>query len=174
MKPEDRIKMYQTFTDLGRKWSSVMDTKAGFISTVNLALIGFIWSGAKLGDTTGWPHRLGLSATLLALISLYLAIKVVLPRTTLAHAFGAPLEYTKIHKAISFYGYVAANYPHQEHSNFIADVNAMSEEDFAREALEQHFTISHIVQKKSDGIVRSGIIWLLAIACTAVALAIKG
>lgn len=136
MKMEDRIKIYQSFTDIGRKWSSVMDAKAGFISTINLALIGFIWTSAKLGDISGWPCRFGLFATAIATISLFFAIKVVLPRTTLAHAFGAPLEYANSYKAVSFFGYIAANYPHEKHAQFISEVGAMSEEDFAQEALE--------------------------------------
>ena len=97
MKIEDRLKMYQTFTDLGRKWSAVMDAKAGFISTINLALIGFIWTSAKLGDVSGWPCRFGLLATAIAALSLFFSIKVVLPRTTLAHAFWRT---TGIHKQL--------------------------------------------------------------------------
>lgn len=174
MKIEDRLKMYQTFTDLGRKWSTIMDAKAGFLSSISLALIGFIWTGAKLGEISGWPYRFGLLATFIATLSLYFSIKVVLPRTTLAHAFGAPLEYSNNHKAISFFSYIAANYPHEKHSKFIAEVDAMNEEDFAHEALEQHFTISHIVQKKSDGVVRAGILWFIASAFTVLALVIKG
>lgn len=170
MKIEDRLKIYQTFTDLGRKWSAVMGAKAGFLSTINLALIGFIWTGAKLGDISGWPCRFGLLATSIATLSLYFSIKVVLPRTTLAHAFGAPLEYTNNYKAVSFFSYIAANYPHEKHSEFIAEVDAMDEEDFAHEALEQHFTISHIVQKKSDGVERAGMLWFVAAALTAVSL----
>ena len=174
MKIEDRLKMYQTFTDLGRKWSAIMDAKAGFFATINLALIGFIWTGAKLGDMSGWPGRFGLLATSIATLSLYFAIKVVLPRTTLAHAFGTPLEYIDNYKAISFYSYIAANFPHEKHAEFIADVNAMSEEDFAREALEQHFTISHVVQKKSVGIIRAGTLWFTASVLTIIALVIRG
>jgi len=174
MKIEDRLKMYQTFTDLGRKWSAIMDAKAGFISTINLALIGFIWTGAKLGDISGWSCRVGLLATAIAASSLYFAIRVVLPRTTLAHAFGAPLEYTKNYKAVSFFSYIAANYPHEKHAEFIAEIGAMSEEDFAQEALEQHFTISHIVQKKSDGVARAGLLWFVATSFTVIALVIRG
>ena len=174
MKIEDRLKMYQAFTDLGRKWSSVMDAKAGFLSTVNLALIGFIWTGAKLGDISGWSCRFGLLATTVATLSLYFAIKVVLPRTTLAHAFRAPLEYTNSYKAVSFFSFIAANYPHEKHSEFIAEVEAMNEEDFAREALEQHFTISHIVQRKSDGVAQAGMLWFISVALTVVALVIRG
>lgn len=174
MKIEDRLKVYQAFTDHGRKWSSVMDAKAAFVSSVNLALIGFIWTGAKLGDISGWPCRFGLLATTIAGLSLYFSIKVVLPRTTLAHAFGAPLEYSSNYKAVSFFGYIAANYPHSKHSEFIAEVNALDEEDFVLEALEQHFTISHIVQKKSDGVARAGMLWFVASAITVVAMIIRG
>jgi hypothetical protein len=84
------------------------------------------------------------------------------------------LEYTSNYKAVSFFSYIAANYPHEKHSDFIADVDAMNDEDFAREALEQHFTISHIVQKKTDGVVRAGGLWIIATTLTVIALVIRG
>lgn len=55
----------------------------------------------------------------------------------------------------------------------MATVDAMDEEAFAREALEQHYTISHVVQKKSDGVARASILCLLALIVVVVALFIK-
>lgn len=174
MEIENRLKTYQSLAELGRKWSAVMDAKAGFLSTINVALIGFIWTGAKLGELSRWPCWLGLTATTIAALSLYISIKVILPRTTLAHAFGSPLEYINGNKAVSFFGFVAANYPLAKHAEFITDVDCMNDKDFAREALEQHYTISHIVQKKSDGVVRAGILWFIAVIITVIALITKG
>jgi hypothetical protein len=99
---------------------------------------------------------------------------VVFPRTTLKQALGSDLEYTDSYRAVSFYGYVARNYPHDKHKEFMATVDAMDEKAFAQEALEQHYTISHIVQKKSDGIARAGLIWIFAVLIVIVALCIKG
>ena len=174
METSDRLKIYQGFAELGRKWSQVMDAKAGFLSALNVALIVFIWTGAKLGDATELAHYLALASTAIASISLSLSLMVVFPRTTLKHALGSDLEYTDSYRAVSFYGYVARNYPHDKHEEFMATVDAMDEKAFAQEALEQHYTISHIVQKKSDGIARAGLIWILAVLIVIVALCIKG
>jgi hypothetical protein len=174
METAERLKVYQGFADLGRKWSQVMDAKAGFLSALNVALIGFIWTGAKLGEMSGCTHILALAATAIASISLYISLRVVSPRTTLKHAFGLDLEYTKGYRAVSFFGDVARNYPHDKHEKFMAAVNAMDEEAFAREALEQHYTISHIVQKKSDGVARASMLWFLAVIVIIVALFVKG
>lgn len=173
METADRLKIYQGFAELGRKWSQVMDAKAGFLSALNVALIVFVWTGAKLGDTSGIAHCLALAATAIASISLYISLMVVSPRTTLKHALGADLEYSKGYRAVSFFGDVARNYPHDKHEEFMAFVDAMDEKAFAQEALEQHYTISHIVQKKSDGVARAGLIWLLAVFIVIVALFVK-
>ena len=53
MEPEKRLKIYTAFADNTRKWASVMDTKAGFVFTVNAVLIGFLWTGGKF--TSEWP-----------------------------------------------------------------------------------------------------------------------
>jgi hypothetical protein len=69
METSDRLKIYQGFAELGRKWSQVMDAKAGFLSALNVALVVFIWTGAKLGDTTGLVHNLALASTAFSSIS---------------------------------------------------------------------------------------------------------
>lgn len=174
MDANDRLKTYQGFAEFGRKWSQVMDAKASFLSALNVALIGFIWTGAKLGDTSGCPYILGLTASMIATISLFISIMVVSPRTTLKHAFGFDLEYSNGYRAVSFFGDVARNYPHEKHEEFIAKVDAMDTEAFAREALEQHYTISHIVQRKSDGVARASFLWFLSVIVVIVALFVKG
>lgn len=174
MDTADRLKIYQSFAELGRKWSQVMDAKAGFLSALNLALISFIWTGARLREMSGCSHLLGLVAAMITTISLFISLKVVFPRTTLKHAFGFDLEYTKGYRAISFFGDVARNYPHQKHKDFMATVDAMDEEAFAREALEQHYTISHVVQKKSDGVARASMLFVLAVIFVMAALFING
>jgi hypothetical protein len=42
---EDRLKTYQGFAEISRKWVSVLDAKAGFISAMSAALVGFVWAG---------------------------------------------------------------------------------------------------------------------------------
>lgn len=174
MEDIDRLKIYQGFAEIGRKWSQVMDAKAGFLSALNVGLVGFIWTGAKLGDTSGFPHMLGLLASVIATISLLISILVVSPRTTLKHAFGLDLDYSEGYRAVSFFGDVARNFPNKKHEEFIAKVDAMDAKAFAREALEQHYTISHVVQKKSDGIARASLLWFLAVIIVVIALFVKG
>lgn len=170
MDDTDRLKIYQGFSEIGRKWSQVMDAKAGFLSALNVGLVGFIWTGAKLGDISGCAHMLGLLASVIATISLLISILVVSPRTTLRHAFGLDLEYSDGYRAVSFFGDVARNFPNSKHEEFIAKVDTMDAKSFAREALEQHYTISHIVQKKSDGVARASLLWFLAVVIVVIAL----
>lgn len=180
MEPAERLKVYQGFAELGRKWTQVMDAKAGFLSALNVTLITFVWVWAKLGAESGCIHTLALLATILASISLVISLYVILPRTTLKHVFGFDLEYTKGYRAVSFYGFVAGNYPleknppFEKHKEFMEAVNAMDEDDFVQEALEQHYTISHVVQKKSDGVIRAGYLWLIAVMVVVVALVARG
>ena len=174
METSDRLKIYQGFAELGRKWSQVMDTKAGFLSALNVAIISFIWIWAKLGSASGCVHILAMIATALAILSLCISLWVVLPRTTLKHALGKDLKYSSGYKAISFYGYVATTYPHDKHKEFMSDVNAIDEEGFIQEALEQHYTISHVVQKKSNRVVWAGYLWLIAVIVVTAAMYMKG
>lgn len=170
----DRFKAYSAMTEVSRKWVSVMDAKAGFISTLCGSAIVFIWTGAKLPDVHGIVRYLSLIATIIAMVGLYLSLRVVLPRVTLTQAFGKKLTYAKNYRSISFFGYVADYYPVSEHAKFIADVNAMSEKDFAKEALEQHYTICHVLQQKSRGVAIAGWAWLLSVIFIVTALILKG
>ncbi len=107
-------------------------------------------------------------------MSLYLALKVVLPRINLRHAFGTPLKYVNKYEPISFFSYVAKNYPVEKHADFITKVDGMDEIDFVREALEQHYTTCHVVQRKSNGVAYAGWLWMLASILTVLAMIIKG
>jgi hypothetical protein len=170
----DRFKAYSAMTEASRKWVSVIDTKAGFLSGLCAATLAFVWTGAKLADAQGCVRYLALSATVMLLTSLFLALKVVLPRVSLRHAFGRDLTYTNGHQPISFFTYVADNFPADKHAKFVALVDAMDEKALAREALEQHYTICHVLQRKSRGVAWAGWIWLLASSLVVGALVLKG
>jgi len=170
----DRFKAYSAMTEASRKWVSVIDTKAGFISALCGSAIVFIWTGAKLPEVCGAVRYLALGATAMALISLFLSLRVVLPRITLRQAFGQKLTYSETHKPISFFGYVADTYHPKEHMAFVAHVDAMGEKELAREALEQHYTICHILQQKSNGVALAGRAWLFSVALITAALISKG
>lgn len=174
MEDLDRFKAYSAMTETSRKWVSVIDTKAGFLSGLCAATLAFVWTGAKLADAQGCVRYLALSATVMLLTSLFLALKVVLPRISLRHAFGSDLTYAASHHPISFFGYVADKFPAKKHAQFVALVDAMDEKALAREALEQHYTICHVLQRKSSGVAWAGWIWLLASALVIVALGLRG
>jgi hypothetical protein len=151
-----------------------MDTKAGFLSALDAAALTYIWTGAKLGNTDGYAYWLTLLATALISLSLFLALNVVLPRVSLKHAFGKPLEYVNNHEPVSYFGYVATNYPPGKHAAFISKVDEMDERALAREALEQHYTTCHVVQKKSTCIAYAGWLWMASALFTVTAMMIRG
>lgn len=162
MSKSERLKIYQGYADIGRKWSQVMDAKAGFLSALNAALIGFIWTGASTSNACEHAHNLAMISTVIAFISLFMCLLVVFPRTSLKQAFGVPLKYSGNHHAISYYNYVANNFPHGKFETFMEVVNDMDEDMLSREALEQHYTISHIVNTKSNVVAQASILWLVA------------
>ena len=87
MDDADRLKLYQGMADVSRKWVATLDAKAGFIAAINAALLGFIWSSAKLPEAGArWPHTLGVVSTAFSLLSLCLAMGVVVPRIRVAFA----------------------------------------------------------------------------------------
>ena len=159
MKNEDRLKAYREMTEVSRKWVSVMDAKAAFLSALNAGLLTFIWSGARLVEKGGGTKWLALVASGISIVSLLAALWVVLPRESLSRIFGKGSRYADGFKAVSFYGYVATHYPKGKEGEFISDVEKMDVKTLAFEALEQHFTISHTVQQKSVWVTRAG--WLL-------------
>lgn len=170
----DRFKAYSAMAETSRKWVSVIDTKAGFLSGLCALTLAFVWTGAKLGNAHGCIHYMAILATAMMLTSLFLALKVVLPRVTLRHAFGRDLRYSSSHHPISFFGYVAEKFPADKHAQFVTLVDTMDESALAREALEQHYTICHVPQIKSRGVAWAGWIWLLACALVVAALCLKG
>jgi len=156
-----------------RKWVGTMDTKAAFISTLNAGLLTFIWTGAKLEDKEGLLSYLGLFATLCSLTSLFVSLRVILPKSSLRSVLGKTVTYAGGYKPISFYGFIAENFPKDKHEEFIKYVNKMDEEALAMEALEQHYTISHVVYRKAKLLTIAGYIFKLSLIVTVFTLALK-
>lgn len=170
---EDRLKTYQAFAETSRKWTTVMDAKAAFVSALNGAVLALIWSGAKLPDDGGLVRFFAVSSSALSIVSLVAAILVVLPRITLQAIFGNNSTHRWSHRAISFYGYVADNYKSGNFHYFKAEVDGMDDNAFAMEALEQHFTISHVAQTKNRWVLRAGLLLVLAVAMAGVAVVLR-
>ncbi len=71
-------------SEFSRKWVTVLNAIAGFLVAINGALLAFVWTGAKLPDSTlHWLKAFVYVASGLALISLLLAVSVVFPRIKL-------------------------------------------------------------------------------------------
>ena len=170
MTDSEKLKIYTAMTESTRKWVSVMDTKAGFLSALNAALLGFIWTGAKLLEGGGWQKGLAISVTASSLVSLFMALHVVLPRASLKKVFGRHTAYVDGFKPISFYGFVATTYPIGEDHRFLDDIKKLDEAALIDEALEQHFTISHVVQIKSHWLAVAGVLLKISLALTTAAL----
>jgi hypothetical protein len=170
MTDADKLKIFAAMAETTRKWVSVMDTKAGFISALNAGLLGFIWTGAKLVEGGCWQKSLALAATVFAFSSLFVALRIVLPRASLKYIFGRHTSYVEGFKPISFYGFVADHYPKGEDGRFLDEVKKLDEAALIDEALEQHFTTSHVVQAKSNCVAVAGLFLKASILLTGAAL----
>ena len=173
MNDDEKLKIYMTWADISRKWVSTMDSKAAFLSALNAGLLGFIWTGAKLVESNNCSKWFALCASMFSFASLFSALYTVLPRWSLRQIFGSNSRYVKDFKAVSFYGFVASHYPKGTESNFFSDVAKMDALDLNKEALEQHFTISHALQIKSNWVRNSGWLLLMALSLTVVGLLVK-
>lgn len=161
MKDEDRLKMYLSMADVSRKWVSVMDTKAGFISALNAAVLAIVWSGAKLAEAGPTGKSLAFFISVFSISSLLTSLWAVFPRGSLQRIFSPHSRYKEEFKALSFYGYVGQHYPKGHEHLFFQHVEDMSIQMLCREALEQHYTISHSVCLKERWVTRaSGLLFL--------------
>ncbi|WP_181321935.1 hypothetical protein [Trinickia symbiotica] len=163
----DRIKTFQAMADVSRKWITALDAKAAFLVAVNGALLGFIWTGAKLPDCPlHWVKALAYVSSALAFFSLFIAMLTVFPRVK--------LDIKPTVKHVSFYAYVAGKYAQQDGARFADDTLAMTDAELAREALEQHHAISHVAMIKNSGVMYASGFWIAALISAAVAVFCRG
>lgn len=173
MEINDRLKMYLSFADVSRRWTSVMDAKAAFLSALNGGLLAFLWGGAKLDGWNVLEKTLGYGATLVALFGLMAALWTISPREKLSFLVGKRSRWQAEYKPVSFYGYVAKEYGKDDFKNMESDLAKMDDAQFAQEALEQHFNISRVIQTKSEWVFRTVMLTFLALAMAGCALLIK-
>lgn len=177
MEIEDRLKIYSAYADISRRWTSVMDSKGAFFSALNGGVLAFLWGGVKIGDWTGdWtdaPKCFGLLATIFAIGALLAAILVLTPREQPSALVGRRRPWTEKYKPLSFYGYIARHYGYHQFDEMSKDVSQTSEEGFAQEALEQHFAISHVIQRKSVWVYRSAVLTACGLVLTVVGLIVQ-
>lgn len=173
MENSERLKIYQAYAEISRKWTTALDAKAAFLSAMNGALLGFLWAATKLPDEIGLVHWLSLAATLLCASSLVGSLLVVLPRITLKSIYKDHKVHQPNHQAFSFYGYVASQYSAGYFEHFEDQIKRLTESDFLTEALEQHFTISHVAQKKTTWVGWAGGALIFAVFLTVIALVVR-
>lgn len=166
MTEEDQIKTFQAMAEVSRKWVTVLDAKAAFLVAINGALLAFIWTGARLPDSSlHWVKVLAYFSSALALLSLLLAVTVVFPRIK--------LDTKPSVDAVTFFAHVAKRYPESDGARFVDDVLAMSSGALAREALEQHHAVSHVAMIKNTRITHAASFWVGALVSVVVALLVK-
>jgi len=172
---EYRLKVYTAFADNTRKWVTVMDTKAAFLSALNGVLIAFLWAGMRLAEGAPAPcaRAVAVVSSVAALLALLLALWSILPRESPSVVFGGKAEWTRDYQPFSFYGFISSRYVPADFSKLEADLGKLDETGLTREALEQHFTISHVVRAKSVCVTRSGYLTVAAILLAGAALLLK-
>ena len=169
MDAAERARTYATLADSTRRWVSVMDMKAGFMFAVNGALLTFMWTAARLGEVLALARWLAMGASLCSLLALLAALWIIIPRAASGRLGAASGAY----RPISFYGYVARVYAAGEFGRFESDLAKLDDADFAREALEEHFTVSRIVEAKATWVSVSGALTLASMALAGLALLVK-
>jgi hypothetical protein len=175
MDPEERLKIYTAFADNTRKWVTVMDAKAAFLSALNGVLLGFLWAGVRLAEGPSAPcARLAAAVcSVVALLALIVALWSMLPRETPRAVFGGTWEWVSSYEPFSFYEFISSRYKAGDFADLESKLSKLDEGAFAREALEQHFTISHVVRAKSVCVTRAGYLTLVAIVLAGTALLLK-
>lgn len=173
MDMEDRLKLYGGYADISRRWTGIMDSKAAFLSALNGGILAFLWGSVKIENWTGVERYLAAGATILSLVALASALLVIAPREKLSTLVGRKSPWVSEYKPLSFYGYIAKYYGDGGLRSMINDFRAIDEEAFAHEALEQHFAISLVIQRKSAWVYRAAAFTFSSLACIGVALLIK-
>lgn len=170
---EDRLKLYTGYAEIGRKWTTTMDSKGSFFSAMNAGILALLWGGFKIGQWCGLAFVLGVSATICSLVALFAAVLVIAPRESLSNLVGKKSPWTSEYKPLSFYGYIASRYGNNGLKDMISEFRKLEVDAFAYEALEQHYTISMAVQRKSNWVFRSAILTLISVLVVIAALLVS-
>jgi hypothetical protein len=163
----EKLKQFQAMVEVSRKWVTVMDAKAAFVSAMNAGLLAFIWAGAKLGDMPACRSA-SVTASVFSLFSLTAAVWIVMPRGTVPGI--KPARQQTGPQPVSFYGYVAG---FKNAQDFAEHGHQLSERELVDEALHQQWAISKVVKRKESVMIFAGRMLLLAVVTTGVALVQK-
>lgn len=166
MNYEDRLKLYSGYAEIGRKWTSVMDSKGTFFSAMNAGILAFLWGSLKIKqEWCGAAFAFGVAATVCSLVALIAAILVIAPRESLSILVGKKSPWTAEYRPLSFYGYIARMYGKKNGlKDMVGDFRKLETKAFAYEALEQHHSISQVIQRKSNWVFRSAFFTFLSLS----------
>ncbi len=170
MEDEDRLKAWSSYAESSRKWAVTMDAKAGLLTALNMGLLALLWSGVKIQPVAEAARNFGVAATIFAILSITCAVLSARPGQSLSSIFSGKVNWVNLGSLISFYGYIASAYGNTEFEKFKRDADALTLAELAREALEQHFLISHVVARKSSWVTRATYLLLVAAFLTGIAL----
>jgi hypothetical protein len=169
----DRQKLYASYADISRRWTATMDSKGAFFSALNAGILAFLWGSLKVENWTGIERYFCKGATGASLLALGCALIAVAPREKLSTLVGRKSPWTPTFKPLSFYGYVAKHYGKDGLREMVNDFRVLDEAGFAYEALEQHFSISLVIQRKSNWVYRAAACTVSSIALVGVALFLR-
>lgn len=173
MDSEERFKAWSGYAEISRKWAQVMDAKAGFVSALNIGLLAALWSGAKIQEAESCVRWSGMVATFCAILSILFAVWAALPRGKLSEIFGSGIRWHSDYKPISYYGYVAQAFESGDFKKLSDHAASLDYDKLAEEALEQHFVISHAVSIKSGFVKVAGVLLMLAVVFTGIAVILR-
>lgn len=165
MEIEDRLKLYASYADISRRWTAIMDSKGAFLSALNGGVLAFQWGSLKIEAWHGVERYLCIAGTGASLLALVSALLVITPREKLSMLVGKKSPWTQEYKPMSFYGYIARRYGANGLRDMVNEFRSLDEEAFAYEALEQHFNISMVIQRKSGWVFRAGVFTLSSLVC---------
>jgi hypothetical protein len=150
-----------------------MDSKGAFFSALNAGILAFLWGSLKVDNWAGVERYFCKGATAVSLLALACALVAVAPREKLSTLVGKKSPWTPEFKPLSFYGYVAKYYGPEGLRAMVNDFRELDEAGFAYEALEQHFNISLVIQRKSNWVFRAAVFTVSSLALVGVALFLR-
>jgi len=160
---ESRLEIYRHFVSIVTHWNDAMDMKANFISVFNTALLGFLFTQRDLFTAHDYVKCLFIAALVCGVVSLFMSFFVVLPKLTLKSIMGQDMDFSEDFKPVSFFNFITVKYKAGAPEQYVQDMQGMDLYGFQREALGQHFVISHRLKQKSDQVRNAGVLAMIGL-----------
>jgi hypothetical protein len=150
-----------------------MDSKGAFFSALNAGILAFLWGSLRVEGWVGVERYFCKGATIASLLALACSLIAVTPREKLSTLVGNKAPWTPTFKPLSFYGYIAKHYGNDGLRDMVKDFRKLDEAGFAYEALEQHFNISLVIQRKSNWLYRAAFFTVSSLTLVGIALFLR-